>query len=103
MAVDEKGKCCLTDLSGPGAAVKSVFPVTAISDSGSGISTMSESVAATLQAAVPDVEIVGPMTDDQYVKMVDGKSVLVKQKSCPVETALHTMWAPIAASINQSR
>ena len=30
------------------------------------------------------------MTDDQYVKMSDGKVVIVKQKSCPVRTALHT-------------
>ena len=71
VAVYEKEKCCLTDLSVPGAAVKSVWPVTVILDSGSGISTMSESVAAKLQAAVPDVQIVAPMTDDQYVKMAN--------------------------------
>ena len=35
------------------------------------------------------------MTDDQYVKIADGKLVLVKQKSCPVRTALHTMWGPV--------
>ena len=86
MAVDEKEKCCLADLYVPGAAVKSVCPVTAILDSGSGISTMSES-----GAAVPDVQIVGPMTDDQYVKMADGKLLLVKQKPCPVRAALHTI------------
>ena len=60
----------------------------AILDSGSGISTMSESVAAKLQAAVIDAPFVGPMTDDQYVKMADGKLVLVKQKSCPMTSAL---------------
>ena len=69
--------------------------MTAVLDSGSGISTMSESVAAKLQAAVPDVQIVGPMTDDQHVKMADGELVLVKKKSCPVRTALHTMWGPV--------
>ena len=26
---------------------------------------------------------------------VDGKLVLVKQKSCPVRTALHTKWGPV--------
>ena len=57
VAVDRKEKCCLADLSIPGAAVESVCPVLAILDSGSGISTMS--VAAKLQAAVPDVQIVG--------------------------------------------
>ena len=88
VAVDEKETCCLADLSVLGAAVKSVCPVAATLDSGSGISTMSESVAAKLQATVPDVQIVGPMTDDQYVKVSDGKLVLVKQKSCPVQTAL---------------
>ena len=92
VAVDEKEKLCLADLSVPGAAVKSVCPVAAILDSGSDISTMSESVAAKLQVAVPDAQIVGPMTDDQYVKMADGKLILVKEKSCPVKTALHTMW-----------
>ena len=55
MAVDEKEKCCLADLSVLGAAVKLVCPVTAILDSASGISTMSESVAVKLQAAIPDV------------------------------------------------
>ena len=77
VAVDEKEKDCLADLSVPGAAVKSVCPVTAILDSGSGISTKSESAAAKLQAAVPDVQIVGPMTDDQFLKMADGILVLV--------------------------
>ena len=67
VAVDEKEKCCLTELSVPGATVKSVRRVTAILYSGSGISTMSKSVAAKLQAAVPDVQIVGLMTDDQYM------------------------------------
>ena len=95
MAVDEKEECCLADLSVPGAAVKSVCPVTAILDSVSGISTMSESVAAKLPAAVTDVQIVMSITDDQCVKMADGKLVLVKQKSCPVRTALNTMWVPV--------
>ena len=31
------------------------------------------------------------MTDDQYMKMADGKLVLVRQKSCLMRTALHTM------------
>ena len=73
-------------MSVPGAAVKSGCPVTAILDSGSGILVMSESVAAKLQAAVTDVKTVGPMTDDQYVKIADGKLVLVKQKSYPMRT-----------------
>ena len=64
MSVDEKERCCLADLSFPRAAVESVCPVSAILDSRSGILTMSESVAAKLQAAVPDIQIVGPMTDD---------------------------------------
>ena len=95
LAVNEKEKCYFADLSLPGAAVKSVCPLTVILDSGSGITTMSESLAAKLQAAVPEVQIVGPITDDQYVKMADGKLVKVKQKSCPVRTALLTMWGPV--------
>ena len=78
-------------------------PVTVTLDSGSGISTMSECVAAKLQAAIPDVQIVWPMTDDQYVKMTDdqyvkmtdGKLLPVVQKSCPVKAALHIMWGPV--------
>ena len=85
----------LADLSVPGAAVKSVCPMTAILDSGSGISTMPKSVAAKLQATVPDLQIVEPMTDDQHGKMADGNLVLVKKKSCPVRAALHTMWGPV--------
>ena len=76
----------MPDLSVPGAAVKSVCRVTPILESWSGISTMSESVAAKLQAAVPDVQIVGPMIDEQYVKMADGELVQVEQKSCLVRT-----------------
>ena len=70
-------------------------PGTANLDSGSGISTMPESVAAKLQAAVPDVQTVGVMSDDQYVNMANSKLVLVKHKSCPVRIALHTMWGPV--------
>ena len=95
MAVDEKDNYCLADLSIPEAAVKSRCPVTAILDSGSGISTMSESVAGKLEATVSDVQIAGPMTDEQYVKLPDGKLGLVRQKSCPVRTALQTMWGPV--------
>ena len=95
LAIDEKENYCLADLSVSRATVKLACPVTAIFDSVSGISTMSESVAAKLLAAVPDVQIVGLETDDQYVEMVDGKLVLVKQNSRPVRTALHTMWAPV--------
>ena len=95
VAVDEKDKGCLANLPVPGAALELVCLVTATLDSRSGISTMSESVAAKLQTAVPDVQIVGPMIDEQHVKMADGKLVLVKQKSCSVRTALHTMWGPV--------
>ena len=68
VTVDEKNKSCLADLSIPGAAVKLVCPLTAILDSGSGISTISESIVTELQAAVLDIQIVEPMTDHQYVK-----------------------------------
>ena len=95
MAVDEKEKCCLAILSVSGAAVKSMCRVTTILDSGSGISTMSESVPAKLLPAVPDIQIMATITNDQYVEMVDGKLVLVKQTSCPVRTALHAMWGPV--------
>ena len=100
MAVDEKEKCCLADLSVPGAAVKSVCSATEILDSRSGISTLLESVAAKLHVTVPAVQIVGLMTDDQYVKMADGKLVLVNQKSCPVKTALQTMWGPVMGPVS---
>ena len=95
VAIDEKKKCCLADLSVPGAGVKSMCPVTAILDSGFGISTILESVDVKLQTIVPDVQIVGPLTDDQYVNVVDGKLMLVKKKPCPVRIALHNMWEPV--------
>ena len=94
MAVD-KDKGCSAAMSVSEAAVKWVCPVTAIFDSGFCITTISDSVAAKLEAAVPEVQIVGPMTNGQYVNMANGKLVLVKQKSCPVRTALHTMWRPV--------
>ena len=44
---------CLAELSVPGVVVKSVCPVTAILDSGSGITIMLESVAANWRLPVP--------------------------------------------------
>ena len=41
------------------------------------------------------------MTDNQYVKMDDGKMLLVKQKSRAVITALHTMWRPVVMDKKQ--
>ena len=64
-------------------------------DSRPGISTMSESMVVKLQAAVLNVQVMGSMVVDQYVKMADVKLVLVKQKSCPVRTVLHMMWGPV--------
>ena len=64
MTVDEEKKCYSVILSVSRAAVKSMCPVMTILDSGAGISTMSESVAAKFQATAPNVQIVGPMTDD---------------------------------------
>ena len=92
VAVDEKEKCCLVDVSILGAALESVCPVTTILVSVSGISTMSESGAAKLQTAVPDVQIVGPMTGYQYVNMADGKLVLLKQKSYSVRTEYEQLY-----------
>ena len=84
MTVGEKEKCYLADLSIPDAAVKLVCPVTTILDSGSGISTMLEKLVAKLQAVGPAVQNVGPMTDDQYAKMTEGRLGLVKERLCPV-------------------
>ena len=52
-AVHDKEKCCLADLSIPGAVVESACPVKAIVDSGSGILTISKSVAAKLRPLFP--------------------------------------------------
>ena len=82
---DEKEKGCLADLSIPGTAVKLVCPVTTTLDSASGITIMSESVSAKIQAIVLDVQIVEPMTDDQCVKMADSNLVQVKAKVVPRE------------------
>ena len=35
------------------------------------------------------------MTDDQYVKMADGCLLLVKKKSWPMRTDLHTIWGSV--------
>ena len=74
MAIDEE-ECYSADFSILGTVVKSVCPVTTMLNSGSGITTMSESMAAKLQVAVPDVEIVRPITDSQKVEMADDKLV----------------------------
>ena len=95
MAVDEKEKCCLADLSVPGAAIKSMCPVTALLESGLVSRTSWKVWQEKLQVTAPDVHIVGPMTDGRYVEMANDKLVVVKQKSCSVKTALHTIWGPV--------
>ena len=83
------------DLSVPGSAGNNVCPVTAVLDSGAGTTIMSEKVAAQLQAAVPDVQVVTSMARAHPVKLADGNVRSMQSKTCLVRTALHTSWGPV--------
>ena len=69
----------------PGAAVDAVT----ILDSGSGITTMSAGIAHKLQAAFPDVQVVGGMTRPGKLKVADGRVLEVQDKTCPARIALN--------------
>ena len=66
--------------------------VVAILDSGSGTTTMCAGIAHKLQAAFPDVQVVGGMTHPWKLKVADGRVLAVQEETCPVRIALHTSW-----------
>ena len=62
----------------------------AILDWESGITTMSGGIANKLQAAFPDVQVVGGMSHPKKFKVADGRVLAIEKKNCPVRIALHT-------------
>ena len=85
-------KGCQISLSEPGAAYITAVDAVAIFDSGSGITTMSAGIANNLQAAFPDVQVVGGMAHPGKLKVTDGRVLVVQERTCPVRIALHTSW-----------
>ena len=92
VAVDEREKWCQVSWSAPGAAVMAAVDAVAILDSGSGITTMPTGIANKLQAAFPDVPVVGGMAHPGKLKVADGRVLVVQVRTCPVRIALHTSW-----------
>ena len=92
VAVDEREKWCQASLSVPGAAVMAAVDAVAILDWGSGITTMSARIANKLQAAFPDVQVVGGMAHPGKLKVADGRVLVVQERTCPVRIALYTSW-----------
>ena len=64
----------------------------AILDSGSVITTIYPGIAQKLQAAFPDVQVVGGMSHPGKLKVADGRVLAVEKKTCPVRVALQTSW-----------
>eukprot|EP00903_Cladosiphon_okamuranus_P012284 g11520.t1 len=85
----------LVDLSIPGAAKHAACPVKAVLDSGAGVSTIPPGIADKLQAMFSDVQVVGAMGRPQPLKVVNGREILVTQKTCPLRVAFHTSWVPV--------
>ena len=92
VAVGEHDKCCQVNLSMPGAAVMTAVDAVDILDSGSGITTTIAEIANNLQAAFPDVQVVGGMAHPGKLKVADGRVLVVYQGTCPVRIALHISW-----------
>ena len=97
IAVDDEEKWCRVSLSVPGAKNMTTVDAVVILDSGSGITTMSAAIANKLQAAFPDVPVVGSMTHAGRLKVADGRVMEVNRKTCPVRHALHTSWGLVQA------
>ena len=92
VAVDEREKWCQASLSVPGAGDMTAVDAVAILASGCGIKTMSVGIANKLQAAFPDVQAVGGMSDPGKLKVADGQVLEVEQKTCPARIVVHTSW-----------
>ena len=90
VAVDERERWCQVSLSVPGAADMTAVNAVAILDSGSGITTMSAGITTKLQAAFPDVQVVGGMAHRGKLKVADGRVLVAQERTCPVRIALHT-------------
>ena len=95
-AVDKREKWCQASLSVPGAADVTTVDAVAILDSGSGITTMSVGIANKLQAAFPDVQVVGGKSHPGKLKVADSQVLAGEQKTCPVRIALQTSWGLVA-------
>lgn len=95
IAADDCNKWCLGDLFVVGAQRMAVCYVTAILDTGSGLTTASARATATLQANYPHVNLIAPMEDSQQVRVANGHVRHVIEKTCLVRVALHTSWGPV--------
>ena len=73
----------------PGAAVIAAVDAVVILDSGSA------GIANKLQAACPDVQVVGGMPHSGELKVADGRVLVVQERTCPVRISLHTSWGLI--------
>ena len=67
------------------AAVKSVFPVSAMRNSGSGVMTMSVGVARETQEKFLDVTVGGPVANPPLFEVTDGRTLQVTQKTSPMD------------------
>ena len=76
----------------PGAADTTAVDAVDVLDSESGITTMSVGIANKLESAFPDGKVVGGMLHPGKLELADGRVLVVDQKTCPVQIALHTSW-----------
>ena len=96
VAVDERQKCCQAILSVLGAAGMTAVDAVAILDSGSCITSMSVGIANKLQAAFPDVKVVGGMSQPGKLKVADGRVLKVETKHarCRSRCTPAGAWSP---------
>lgn len=71
----------------------------AILDSGAGLTTMSESVAARLQEKLSVVLIISGMDESRQLTVADGHVLQVAQRTYPVPISLHTNWGPVVVDL----
>lgn len=57
---------------------------------------MSRGIASSLQAAFPDILVVGGMKNPGKLKKVGGRVLEVTHKTCPVRVALYTSWGLVS-------
>lgn len=92
--IEPRELSCRVDITVAHAQNPKPCPMKAVLDTGAGLSTITTCLVRKLQAYNPDVRVVEAMQQEHKLRVVDGRELFVKEKTCPVNVAIHTSWGP---------
>ena len=92
--IEPRELSCWVDTSVAHAQNPKPCPMKAVLDTDAGLSTITTCLVRKLQAYNPDVRVVEAMQQEHKLRVVDGRELFVKEKTCPVNVAIHTSWGP---------